>query len=86
MPAMVVGRGCWWSAAEADAGASGAAFPRWSVGTIPLRSPSGYPVAGWALAPPGGWFGAGRVSGEENSPLALSRAAGCGTGKKGQAV
>ena len=80
------GCGCWWPAGKADAGASGAAFPRWSVGTIPLRSPSGYPVAGWALAPPGGWFGAGRVSGEANSPLALSRSAGCGTGRKGQAV
>ena len=34
MPAMVVGCGCWWLVAEADAGASGAASPRWSVGTI----------------------------------------------------
>ena len=31
MPAMVVGCGCWGLVAEADAGASGAAFPRWSV-------------------------------------------------------
>ena len=54
------------------------------------RSPSDSPHAplprGGRLAPPGGRFGAGRVSGEENSPLALSRSAGCGTGKKGQAV
>ena len=28
------GCGCWWLVAEVDAGASGAAFPRWSVGTI----------------------------------------------------
>ena len=34
MVAMMVGCGCWWLVAEADAGASGAAFPRWSVGTI----------------------------------------------------
>ena len=34
MAAMVVGCGCWWLVAGADAGASGVAFPRWSVGTI----------------------------------------------------
>ena len=44
------------------------------------------PPRGGRLAPPGGRFGAGRVSGDENSPLALSRSAGCGTGRKGQAV
>ena len=75
--------GRWLSAAQADAGASRSAFPRWSVGTIPLRIPR-CEEERWPRQ--GGRCGAWRVSGEENSPLALSRAAGCGTGKKGQAV
>ena len=52
-------------------------------GNDPPQNP---PPRGGRLAPPGGRFGAGRVSGDENSPLALSRSAGCGTGNKGQAV
>ena len=47
------GCGCWWSAGKADAGASGAAFPRWSVGTIPLRSSSCSLAAGWEAGPAG---------------------------------
>ena len=57
--------------------------PTLQRGDEPPQTP---PPRGETLAPPSGWFGAGWVSGEENSPLALSRAAGCGTGRKGQAV
>ena len=47
------GCGCWWPAGKADAGASGAAFPRWSVGTIPLRFSSCSLAAGWEVGPAG---------------------------------
>ena len=47
------GCGGWWLVAEGDAGASGAAFPRWSVGTIPLRSSSCSLAAGWEVGPAG---------------------------------
>ena len=40
------GCGGWWLVAEGDAGASGAAFPRWSVGTISTRRISTISVGG----------------------------------------
>ena len=83
-----------------DAGASGSAFPRWSVGTI--KSPGGPGSYRQRMGPEGGGrraarhpgrrprreggSGQGGSPGKKNSPLALSRAAGCGTGNKGQAV
>ena len=51
------------------------------------RSPSpppGREVEGWPRQEDGA--GQGGFPGKRNSPLALSRSAGCGTGKKGQAV
>ena len=47
------GCGGWWLVAEGEAGASGAAFPRWSVGTIPLRFSSCSLAAGWEAGPAG---------------------------------
>ena len=60
--------------------------PTLKHGNDQMLLPQDFPSRGGRPAPPGGRFGAGRVSGEANSPLALSRSAGCGTGKKGQAV
>ena len=64
MPAMVVGCGCWWLVAEADAGASGAAFPRWSVGTISTMKRSAWCArstrwAGRGVKGTAGWFRVG---------------------------
>ena len=60
--------------------------PTLKRGNDQMLLPQDFPSRGGRPAPPGGRFGAGRVSGEANSPLALSRSAGCGTGKKGQTV
>ena len=60
--------------------------PALKHGNSQMLLPQDFPSRGGRPAPPGGRFGAGRVSGEANSPLALSRSAGCGTGKKGQTV
>ena len=65
---------------------------RWSVrGGVPTlergNDPLGIPareVEGWPRQE--GGSGHGGFPGKKNSPLALSRSAGCGTGKKGQAV
>ena len=60
--------------------------PALKHGNSQMLLPQDFPSRGGRPAPPGGRFGAGRVSGEANSSLALSRSAGCGTGKKGQTV
>ena len=59
-----VGCGCWWLVAEADAGASGAAFPRWSVGTISTMKRSAWCArstrwAGRGVKGTAGWFRVG---------------------------
>ena len=58
------GCGCWWLVAEADAGASGAAFPRWSVGTISTMKRSAWCArstrwAGRGVKGTAGWFRVG---------------------------
>ena len=69
------------------AGTSGSPFPRWSVGTIRRSIPfriSCHEVERRPRQEEGSRpYGS---PGKNNSPLALSRAAGCGTGRKGQAV
>ena len=77
-----VGCGCWWLVAEVDAGASGVAFPRWSVGTISTSKRSAWWArrtrwAGRGVKGAAGWGRAGAGwRGHRNGPAA--KAAGPG--------
>ena len=68
MVAMVVGCGCWWLVAEADAGASGAAFPISDQQTISMVR-TAHPL-GRAWGEGGGGVGSGRggVLGKQERP------------------
>ena len=86
MPAMAGGERSFAATGYAGRQSARGYVPTLKHGNDQMLLPQDFPSRGGRPAPPGGRFGAGRVSGEENSPLALSRSAGCGTGKKGQTV
>ena len=83
MVAMVVGVvvGGWWRKGTLERPGRRSHAGAWERSPSP---PPGREVEGWPRQE--GGSGQGGFPGKRNSPLALSRSAGCGTGKKGQAV
>ena len=68
MVAMVVGCGCWWLVAEADAGASGAAFPISDQQTISMVG-TAHPLGrAWGEGESGVVSSRGGVAGKQERP------------------